>query len=218
MLKPVNLKIYTEIALLIGCIQSLGFPQDSIDYRLLKTPQYQVFEDGVTPRARVRANYYVAAEGDPWAMSPGQISIEYGLPAWKSEYNALFEKMPVGKRWRLGSNYWTNLSASFPFDVAGKKVKAGYYYIVLEHTADKRFSLVLLEPWQVTRRQLDPYHVNLKDSGEGIRIPLQWDRADALADKLKITLKLRDDNPKQMTIHIYFGNLHFTSEPLTVRF
>ncbi len=204
--------------ILLVCVQVCASPQDSIDYRLLKGPGYVVFEDGVTPRARVRCNYYASSSKDPWENSPGQVSIEYGLPVWKSQYDALFEKMPVGKRWRLGSNYWTNLSTSFPFDIAGKQVKAGYYYLVMERTGDNLWSLILLDPAEVTRRQLDPYHVNLKDSGEGVRVPLKWERADQQADRLKIALKLRDEDPKQMSIHIFFGRHHFTSPPLTVRF
>jgi hypothetical protein len=194
------------------------FAQDSIQYRLLKGPGYQVFEDGVTQRARVRCNYYTPSSNDPWDKSPGQVSIEYGLPVWKAEYDTLFDKLPTGKRWRLGSNYWTNLSASFPFEIAGKQLKAGYYYLVMERTGDKLWSLVLLEPAEVARRQLDPYHVNLKDSGKGVRVPLQWEKVDQQADRLKITLKLRDENPKQMLIHIFFGRHHFTSPPLAVQF
>ncbi len=203
---------------LLGLIPSAARSQDSIDYRLLKGPGYLVFEDGVTPRARVRCNYYTSTPQDQWDKSPGQVSIEYGLPVWKAGYDALFEKLPVGKRWRLGSNYWTNLSASFPFDIAGKSVKAGYYYLVLERTGDRLWSLILLDPAEVTRRQLDPYHVNLKDSGEGVPVPLQWEKAEQQADRLKIALKLRDEDPKQMLIHIFFGRHHFTSPPLTVRF
>ncbi len=202
----------------LGCVPLAAFAQDSIDYRLLKGPGYQVFEDGVTQRARVRCNYYAASSNDQWDKSPGQVSIEYGIPIWKAEYDVLFEKMPAGRRWRLGSNYWTNLSASFSLDIAGKQVKAGYYYLVLERTGEKLWSLVLLEPAEVTRRQLDPYHVNLKDSGEGVRVPLQWEKTDKQADRLKITLKLRDEDPKQMLINIFFGKHRFTSPPLAVRF
>ncbi len=203
---------------IFGVFQCATFAQDSIDYRLLKTPEYQVFEDGVTPRARVRCNYYKRSPKDPWDVSPGQVSIEYGLPSWKAQYDSLFEKMPLGKRWRLGSNYWTNLSSSFPLEIAGKQVKAGYYYLVMERTSEKLWSLVLLEPAEMTRRQLDPYHVNLMDSGEGVRIPLEWAQANQVADRLKITLKLIDANPKQMIIHIHFGKNHFSSPALSVRF
>ncbi len=199
-------------------LNELGFCQDSISYRLLKGPDYVVFEDGVTPRARVRANYYRATGRDQWDSSPGQVSVEYGLPVWKTEYDTLFEKMPTGKRWRLGSNYWTNLSSSLPFEIAGKQVKAGYYYLVLERTDQEHWSLIMLEPAEVTKRQMDPYHVNLRDSGPGIAIPLQWERVDALADRLQITLKLKDEDPKQMVIHIRFGRHHFQTPPLAVRF
>ncbi len=168
-----------------------GAAQDSIQYRLLKGPDYQVYEDGVTPRTRVRANYYKQSPGDQWGVSPGQVSIEYGLPGWKPEYGPLFENMPVKKRWRLGSNYWTNLSSSFPFEAGGRQIPAGYYYLVLERTDERRWSLIILEPADVTRRQLDPYHVNLKDSGPGIPVALDSERSEKLADDSKLPSNCR---------------------------
>ena len=214
--RPSRLLLLAVVILLVGSSDSA---QDAISYRLLKQPGYVVFEDGVTPRARVRANYYSTDTGDTWENSPGQISIEYGLPAWKDEYDALFSKMPVGKRWRLGSNYWTNLSCMLPFEVAGKKLKPGYYYLVLEKTSGKLWSLIVLEPAEVARRQMDPYHVNLRDSGPGVaNIPLDHEQEEQVSDKLQITLKLKDENPKQMAIHIRFGKHHFNTPPLTVRF
>jgi hypothetical protein len=213
-----NHRIPTLAGSMLLCLTAVIPAQDSIEYRLLKTKDYQVFEDGITPRARVRANYYRTSAEDPWGVSPGQVSIEYGIPVWKLEYDALFRNMPTGKRWRLGSNYWTNLSSSFPFETGGRKVKPGYYYLVLEHTDAAHFNLILLEPANVTRRQLDPYHVNLKDSGPGVPIALQWERVDQVAEHLQITLKLNDDNPKHMEIRIRFGNYYFRSSPLIVTF
>ena len=214
--RPLQTLLLPVVVLLAG---SFGFAQDAMTYRLLKQPGYVVFEDGVTPRARVRANYYSTEGGDTWEKSPGQISIEYGLPAWKAEYDTLFTKMPNGKRWRLGSNYWTNLSCTLPFQVAGKKLKAGYYYLVLEKTGENRWSLVFLEPAEVTRRQMDPYHVNLRDSGPGIvSVPLEHVLDDQISNSLQITLKLKDENPKQMAIHIRFGKHHFSTPLLAVQF
>jgi hypothetical protein len=204
--------------MLIGIVLAAALAQDAIDYRLLKGPDYVVFEDGITPRARVRANYYTKDRNDQWGNSPGQISIEYGLPVWKAEYDALFEKMPTGKRWRLGSNYWTNLASTLPFEISGKQVKSGYYFLVMEHTQPDLWSLILLDPAEVTRRQMDPYHVNSRDSGPGISLPLKWERVDKTADKLAISLKLNDTNPKEMVIHINFGKHHFQTAALTMRF
>jgi hypothetical protein len=204
--------------LCLGMLPLCAAAQDSIQYRLLKGPDYQVFEDGVTPRARVRTNYYKEVPGDQWGVSPGQVSIEYGLPVWKPEYGPMFEKMPLKKRWRLGSNYWTNLSSSFPFEIGGTQLKPGCYYLVLERTDQARWSLIILDPADVTRRQLDPYHVNLKDSGPGTPVALEWERTGKTADRLEITLRLQDDDPKKMSIHIRFGPYLFRSVPLRVQF
>ena len=56
---------------------SLCMAQDVPYSRMLETSEYRAFEDGVTNRLRVRVNYYVGEDGDPWATSPGQVSIEY---------------------------------------------------------------------------------------------------------------------------------------------
>jgi len=197
---------------------SLCIAQDVPDSRMLETPEYRVFEDGVTNRLRVRVNYYVGEGSNPWATSPGQVSIEYGLPAWKSEYTAMFQKLPAGKRWRLGSNYWTNLSTSFVLEAGERKIQAGYYYLVLERTPPDLWSLVLLNPEQVTQLQIDPWHVNRKDSGKGIPIPLKWEQSEETAEKLKITLKVLDEDSRQMVIHIRFGTYHFWTSPLKVSF
>jgi hypothetical protein len=127
--------------------------------------------------------------------------------------------MSNGKRWWLGSNYWTNLSSMLPFEVAGKKIKPGYYYLVLEETSEKLWNLVVLEPAEVTLRQMAPYHVNPRDSGPGVvTIPLEHELGEQVSDTLQVTLKLKDENPKQMTIHICFGKHHFSIPLLAVHF
>ena len=140
---------------------SLCMAQDVPYSRMLETSEYRAFEDGVTNRLRVRVNYYVGEDGDPWATSPGQVSIEYGLPAWKPEYEAMFSQLPVGKRWRLGSNYWTNLSTSFDLQFGERAIQAGYYYLVLQRSNERQWNLVVLKPEQITQLQLDPWHVSL---------------------------------------------------------
>ena len=215
MLRTRNLLLGSVACLLVP---STGGAQDAIEARMLKQPAYTVFEDGVTPRARVRANYYVGTESDQWATSPGQVSIEHGLPVWKDEYTTLFEKKPAGMRWRLGSNYWTNLFSAFPLGVAGKTISPGYHYLVLERSKTGGWNLAVLEPAEMTRRQLDPWHVNRKESGEGITIPLESKPSEAIQETLEITLKLNDDNPKDITVHNRFGGYHLWTPPLSVEF
>jgi hypothetical protein len=197
---------------------SLCMAQDVPNSRMLETSEYRVFEDGVTNRLRVRVNYYVGKDGDPWATSPGQVSIEYGLPAWKPAYEAMFTQLPVGKRWRLGSNYWTNLSTSFDLKFGERVIQAGYYYLVLERSNEDQWNLVVLKPELITQLQLDPWHVNRKDSGQGILVPLKWKKSEETAEKLEIRLKLVDADSKQMVIHVRFGTFHFWSSPIEVSF
>ena len=208
------------IGLVLVVLSSIGLfmAQDVPNSRMLETSDYRVFEDGVTNRLRVRVNYYVGKDGDPWATSPGQVSIEYGLPAWKPEYEAMFTQLPLGKRWRLGSNYWTNLSTSFDLQFGERVIQAGYYYLVLERSSEQQWNLVVLKPEQITRLQLDPWHVNRKDSGQGILVPLKWEKSENTAEKLEITLKLVDTDSRQMLIHVRFGTFHFWSSPIRMSF
>ena len=98
-------------------------PEDEVEYRVLEFAQdYTVFEDGLTPRLRVRANFYKGKDDNAWHASPGQISIEYGLPKWRPAYESNFKSFPEGQRWRLGSNYWTNLWSSFPIQAGDARL------------------------------------------------------------------------------------------------
>lgn len=192
--------------------------QDAGDYRMIESGTTTVFEDGVTPRAGVRVNFYNRVENDPWHSSPGQVAIEYGTPVWKEEYIQLFEQFPTGKQWRMGSNFWTNLWTSFALSTGERRIQPGFYFLVLERTDSKSWSLVAVEPSSATRLQMDPWHVGRKDLLEGTLIPLEWKKTEQIKEKLEIMLKARDDSPKQLVVHIRFGPFHFWSQPLTAAF
>ena len=77
----------------------------------------------------------------------------------------------------------------------------------------------MLEPTEVTRWQMDPFHVNLRDSGpEVVSILLEHVQEGPISDRLQITLKLKDENPTQMAIHIRFGKHYFSTSLLGEQF
>ena len=193
-------------------------PEDEIEYRVLKVDDaLTAFEDGPTPRMRVRANFYRGKDDDPWHTSPGQVSIEHGLPAWKEEYSDLFAGLPAGKRWRMGSNYWSNLSSSFSLSGPGGRLPAGYYYLVLEKGDGDAWKLVFLSPSGVRQLQIDPWHVNRQDSGVGaFELDLTRTTLAQPTEKLEIRLALQDENPRSFRIDIRFGPTQLTSSLVSV--
>lgn len=194
-------------------------PEDEIEYRVLEFAEdYTVFEDGLTPRLRVRANFYKGKDDDPWHSSPGQISIEYGLPKWRPAYESNFKSFPDGHRWRLGSNYWTNFSSSFPIQAGDAHLPAGFYFLVLEKDGQS-WKLVFLKPSQVHELQIDPWHVNRQTSGPSVlSLALVEAEKNSATESLEIRLKLRDENPKQFLIDIRFGPVHLQSSWVTADF
>jgi hypothetical protein len=200
-------------AFLLTLVQVVG--QDSADYRMLKKGDLTAFEDGVTARAGVRANFYLGSGDDPWANSPGQVAIEYGLPVWKAEYDQLFQGFPVGKQWRMGSNFWTNLWTSFRLGAAGGVIQPGFHFLVLERTKEG-WNLVVVNPQVATKAQMDPWHVGRKDALGGSGLPLQWEKGSEPKDKLEITIKVDDEALRTISVHIRFGGHHFWTAPITV--
>ncbi len=192
-------------------------PEDEIEYRVLEFGEnYTVFEDGLTPRLRVRANFYKGKDDDAWHSSPGQISIEYGLPKWRTAYESNFKSFPDGHRWRLGSNYWTNFSSSFPIQAGDARLPAGFYFLVLEKGDGQSWKLVFLKPSQVHELQIDPWHVNRQTSGPAVlSLALVEAEKNSATESLEIRLKLRDENPKQFLIDIRFGPVHLQSSWVT---
>ena len=150
-----------------------------------------------TPRTSVR---YLLWGGDG---SPGQVSIDYGQPEWKDRYaKAVASENTVGKRWRLGANFWTTLDTNVDVSIGGTKVPAGYYYLALENKGNEKISLVLLDPADVRKKTLDAFHVD-RTTG-GIEAPLRYKKVEDHAEKLQIALKTGDDAGKGRLV-IHFG-------------
>lgn len=134
--------------------------------------------------------------------SVGQLTIDYGQPPWKENYEAFLTKA-TGRRWRFGQNHWTNLDTNIDLTVGKTKVPAGHYFVVLENHPERGLQMVLLDPVGVRKRKLDSYHAH-KTRG-GLEVPLQHTKGKKPAGQLRIVLKVDPAQNDRATLVVAFG-------------
>jgi hypothetical protein len=167
------------------------------------TLQAQVqFFAGNESRELARVFYY--EETDQGFETPGQLSIDYGTPEWKAEYEdpKMMGEMR-GKRWRFGSGLWTRLDTNVPLTFGSTTVQPGSYYVVLEYTQDQKMNLVLLDPKQIRDKHWDAFQAD--QTTGGTVIPLTWTKDNAKVDKMKITLTPDEKDPRKVALAIAWG-------------
>jgi len=173
-------------------------------------PQPEIVAEGGTPddRASARVLY--------WNMkldsSAGQLSIDYGRPLWKKDYEdpAKFDAMTIGKVWRMGSNFWTLLDTSLPLKISGKMVQPGYYFLGLRRSTDgERWSLAFIDPAKVRAARLDGFEV--QKAKVEFEVPVTVQKASVVTEKLTITLSYPQNTPTDVTFKLLWGNLMATA-------
>jgi hypothetical protein len=163
-----------------------------------------VAEGGVDERAGTRVLYWDRQANG----AAGQVAISYGRPVWKKAYDdpAKFDGMTKGKIWRLGANFWTTLDTDLPLNIAGKKVAPGHYYLGLLRSADGAdWSLAFINPAGAAKEHLDAF--DIRKAKVAFAVPVSLVKADNSADQLTITLTYPEDNPRNLTLKIAWGNL-----------
>lgn len=140
--------------------------------------------------------------------SPGQVVIDYGAPTWKDSYSSQIENM-AGRRWRLGSNFWTVLDTNVDLEVAGVKVPAGAYYLTAEITDDGKYLLAFNDPAEIRKKKLDAFQAQKTEGG--IVVGLEHSETDEVADKLEITLVPDEQHTTKADLVIHFGPHRFTA-------
>lgn len=154
----------------------------------------------LTERQSTRILYFI--DSTP-PGSPGQISIDYGQPLWKSEYEEKFDELTTGKRWRFGNNFWTSLDTSVPFTIGETEVGPGYYYLVLERTQSDEWYLVFLDPVAVGKARLDAFFVD--EAPEGFKADLNQASGEETAEKLSIKLIAVENEVGKARMEIRWG-------------
>jgi len=144
------------------------------------------------PRGMARVVYFggsgIAAE----------YKIEYGKPAWKDE----FDKQLKG-RVRLGRDYWTTLDTWNGLSIGDKDVKAGEYFLALECSDKKEWSLVLLDPEPLRKQKFDAFGSAQTKGGQ--LVPMKYEETKDAAESLSIKFVGDAKDPKLQTLEIRFG-------------
>lgn len=138
----------------------------------------------------------------------GELTINFGRPAWKKEYEnqALFGLATKGKVWRLGKDYWTMLDTNVPLKIAGKEVPVGLWYLGLHRSEDgASWSLAFIDPLKARRIRLDPFAIN--KAPVEFKIPMTTENVGEMNEKLTITLSPQKENIKNVTLRISWGKL-----------
>lgn len=151
-----------------------------------------------TERAGARLLYWGQSD------SPGQISIDYGKPVWKPEYAAAIESEKlVGKRWRLGRDFWTTFDTNLPLRVGDAELAPGAYYLTLEKTAEGAFVLAFNDPAKIRAKKIDAYLAHMTKGG--IEVEMLHETTDKVAEELMINLATKKDDARRGALTIQFG-------------
>ena len=142
------------------------------------------------------------------ASSAGNVSIDYGQPRWKAQYEPFLTK-PSGKRWRFGQNFWTSLDTNIPLTIGGVELDVGQYYLVLENHSEHGLRLIALDPQAVRQQRLDAYEAN-KTKG-GIALPLEHSKTKHTAQSLSIELTVDRSEKHRADLVVHFGPHRLTA-------
>lgn len=168
-------------------------------------PQLQVFSQ-TTQRKRNRVVWFGQDS------SPGQFSIEYGAVPWQPKFGkAIGSEKFLGRKWRLGADFWTSLDTSLPMSIGGVDVPPGYYYLTLEQRDEQSFVLALHDAGKVKKQKLDAFVAHVLQGG--IEVPMKHTAGNEVAGKLAIEIKLSNGQDKGQC-RIAFGPHLLTAKAL----
>lgn len=142
--------------------------------------------------------------------SPGQIAIDHAVLEWRDEFDASLQSPKlVGKKWRLGSDFWTTLDNSMPLRLGSVEIPAGYWYLTLERRGDRQFVLGVHDPVAVRKLHIDPFRAEQVQGG--IEVPLQYAAAAKAHQELEIGIVLAPGQQTEGTFRIGFGGHELTA-------
>jgi hypothetical protein len=142
----------------------------------------------------------------------GWVAVNYGRPVWQKKYEdpAQFDRLTKGKVWRMGSNYWTVLDTSLPLNIAGRRVRAGSYFLGLRRSADGgSWSLAFIDQVAVRKAHIDAFEI--AKAPVQFEAPMSMAKSDGLAHKLTVTLSYPKDDIKSVTMKVVWGNVALTA-------
>jgi hypothetical protein len=160
----------------------------------------------VAQRASARVLYSNRADNS----FPGQFSISYGQPEWRSEYEdpTTFDQMTQGRVWRMGNNFWTVLDTNLPLRIAGRDIAVGAYYLGVHRSEDGgTWSLAFMDPTKIRRARLDASEIH--KATVDFMVPMTFAKAEETAEKLAISLNTEELT--DVTLKVVWGTLQLTT-------
>ena len=144
--------------------------------------------------------------------SPGQLAIDYGVVEWNDKRfgEALASPKFVGRKWRLGSDFWTTLDTSMPLRINGVEIPAGYWYLTVEHKGDQKLVLGVHDPVAVRSQHIDPFRAELVKGG--IEVPMTYARTADVQKQLDIGITLPSGAKTKGSLHVRFGPHELTAD------
>ena len=211
-------------AVAAGFRQADHMDNDSDMDSLRDDPRYAKVIDAIAKAPAVAAPASVFAFGADRASAriasfsrkgAPQAAVHYGRPKWSADKaKALESEKLIGKRWRLGSDFWTTLDCNVPLVLGGKELAPGSYYLVAELKAKNEVVLVALDPAQVRQTTLDAYEAH-KTTG-GTEIPCKLETAAKEASALHMAFEPEAEGQTRGTFRIAYG-AHQLSLPFELK-
>jgi hypothetical protein len=159
------------------------------------------FQDapGASKCVRVGTRIVVASSmGAGW-----QVALDCGRAEWKAEEDSTDDAQTLGKRFRLGSDFWASLDSAGSVTIGGKEIKAGYWYLALERSKKGEWFLVALDAEPLRKKRIDPSK-SAETSG-GTLVPLKDEKLAPPARQLDVEFVPVVGKPFEWTLEIRFG-------------
>lgn len=149
-----------------------------------------------------------------FAEHGGQVALSHAAVPWDAKYDqALASGRFVGKRWRLGADFWTTLDTSVPLRFGQVTLAPGYYYLTLAQPDADTFVLCAHDPVEVRKQRLDPVFAQRLQGG--IEIPLSHTKGTEVTESLAIQVEMVAPRSANGALSIRFGG-HTLTAPVTV--
>jgi len=147
--------------------------------------------------------------------SPGQVAIDYTPVGWQADYDsALAAGKFRGKKWRLGSDFWTRLDSSLDLQFGDVSVPAGYYYLTLVQRDADSFVLGFHDAAAVRKQKLDAFQAEQMPAG--IEVVVSHSTVADVQKQLEISVATEPGSQDKCVLGIAFGG-HRLSAPFAVR-
>lgn len=147
--------------------------------------------------------------------SPGQLSIDYSPVPWSAKYEEVVKSGQFqGKKWRLGSDFWTRLDTSLDLKFGEVAVPSGYYYLTLEQRDAETYVLALHDAAAVKKQKLDAFMSDRLQGG--IEIKMMHKATDDVAKQLAIEIEMKPGSKTEGLISLRFGG-HALAAPFTAK-